>query len=490
MNLALENILLISSLFVLASIVASKSNLFRVPSLLLFSIVGMLAGTEQFIGVRFDNVRAAKFVGDIALILIIFSAGLDTRVSDVKKILWRGVLLSTVGVIVTATLVGFFSYAIMPISLLGALLLGSIISSTDATTIFAILRSPKNGMKGNLRQLLEFESGSNDAMAYFLTVFIIGIINGISINSSFPIHSIAFFLSQFVIGALVGIGMGFLIMRIANTIRLDFDGLYSVLHLASAVLTFAIANFFNGNGFLAVYLAAIFLGNSTFVHRRSITKHFDGQAWLMQIFVFAALGLLISPRDLLVYAPFSIAVFLFLNFIARPLIVCLLFIGSKFNFRSRIFVSWVSIKGSVSIVLAIYALHAGVPNSYPIFCIVSVVTILSVALQGTTIPLISKLLKLNTLVRLPRHSTFEPELISHVNSISVTVEITEENFCCGRSIVDADFPNGLTISLIENDGIYFVPDGQTIFEKGDRVTVIADSVETLQKFTSIMKTYK
>lgn len=490
MNIALENILLISSLFVLASVFASKSNKFRVLSFLLFLIVGMLAGNEQFGGIRFDNLRAAKFVGDIALILIIFSAGLDTRVSDVKKVLWRGVLLSTVGVIVTAAFVGFFAYAILPISLLCALLLGCIISSTDASTIFAVLRSPKNGLKGDIRQLLEFESSSNDPMAFFLTIFFIGIINGISVNSSFPIHSIAFFLSQFVIGALVGIGMGFLIMRIANTIRLDFDGLYSIMHLALAVLTFSIANFFNGNGFFAVYLAAIFLGNNTFVHKRSITKHFDGQAWLMQIFMFAALGLLIKPHDLLVHAPFGIAIFAFLIFVARPFIVFVMLIGSKFDLRSRIFISWAGLKGSVPIVLAIYAMHAGIPGAYSIFCIVAVIVILSVALQGTTIPLISRLLKVNTSVRLPRHSTFDPELISHVNSISVTVEITEENFCCGRSIVDSDFPNGLTISLIENDGIYFVPDGQTIFENGDRVTVIADSVETLQRFTTIMKTYK
>lgn len=490
MYVTLDNILLVGSMLVMASVFASKSNKFGIPSLLLFLVVGILAGAEGFANIRFDDTRVARFIGNMAMVLILFSGGLDTRFTDVRRILFRGVLLSTVGVMLTASLVGIFAWSITPMSLTSALLLGCIVSSTDASTVFSVLRSKHFGLKGRIRPLLEFESGSNDPMAYFLTILMIAIISASDDASVSVLSGVAMFLSQFVIGALVGVLLGYMSLRVINRINLDFEGLYSVLMLAIAMFIYAISAFLNANGFLAVYLAAIVIGNNNFVHKRSITKHFDGQAWLMQIVMFITLGLMISPRHMWAVAGYSLAIFAFLLFVARPITVFAMLAHSRFNVAAMSFISWVGLRGAVPIVFAIYAVDADVPYAHDIFAVVSFVSILSVGIQGTTIPYVAKLLNLNVPMNVRKRSKLDVELASKVKSISLEVDITANTFCCGKSIVEVGFPAGLTVSVIERDGMYIVPEGKTIFERGDKVTVVADSVDTLQKFSSILETYK
>lgn len=490
MSVTFDNILLIGSFLVIASVFASKSNRFGVPSLLLFLIVGVLAGSEGIGHIHFKDFGVAKFIGNIAMVLILFSGGLDTHVSSFRKVLWQGVLLSTIGVLLTAGLVGIFVWAITPMPMTCCLLLGCIVSSTDASTVFSVLRSKGTELKGHIRSLLELESGSNDPMAFFLTIFMIDVANGVISFEDAWFDGFTMFISQFAIGILIGLLMGYMMLKVTNRIHLDVQGLYSVLELAFAIFTYAIATFFDGNGFLAVYIAAIFLGNNNFVHKKSIIKHFDGQAWLMQIIMFITLGLLLSPCQMWYSLGVGLLIFLFLLLVARPISVFLLLIRSRFNIQSQTFISWVGLRGAVSIVFAIYAVDARVPYYELIFSFASLIAILSVALQGTTIPYVAKLLKLKAPMRMKFDSKIDETLVQRVKMISLDVEINKNHFCCGKSIVEVGFPDGLTINLIERNKTFIEPDGETVLVAGDKITIVADSIDTLQKFSSLIETYK
>lgn len=487
MSFSFDNFLLVGSILLLVSIVASKSNRFGIPALLLFLIVGMLAGSEGIGGIYFEDAQLAKFIGLVALVLILFSGGLDTRLSDVRPVFKRGIVLSTIGVSATALLTGLFVHLITPLGYLESFLLGAIISSTDAASVFTILRSKRSGLKGKIRPLLEFESGSNDPMAYFLTIFFLFLIQQQTLTWS---SILILFVKQFVLGGAVGVGMGYVIWKLINRINLDFEGLYAVLLLALALFVFSFTSFLGGNGFLAVYLSAIFLGNRNFVHKRSLIKHFDGQAWLMQIIMFLALGMLVYPSKLFPLIGLGMAVFFFLLLVARPLVIFTLLSYSGFSTKSKLFISWVGLRGAVPIILAIYALDAQTPNSELIFNLVFFISAMSVLIQGTTIPYFANKLKLSIPAELRKKSTVDIELANKVKSIHLEIELKNESFCNGKSLVDIEIPPGVGLSLIERNGEFWIPDGRTIFQEGDKLTVIADSVDSLQRFSSFIGQYK
>lgn len=479
MDFNYENILLIGSLLVIISVLASKSNRFGFPSMLLFLAVGMLAGSDGIGGIFFYDTHLAKIIGVIALILILFSGGLDTRYSDIKPILWHGIALSTLGVLLTSVIVGVFVSYITDLTIYEGLLLGSIISSTDAASVFTILRSKNSGLKGNIRPLLEFESGSNDPMAYFLTIFYIFIIQiqDVSLQNTLPL-----LFKQFILGGAVGIMMGYLVHKLFTRLKLDFDGLYSVLMLSCALFIFAFTDFIGGNGFLAVYLAAVILGNKEFIHKRSLTKHFDGQAWLMQIIMFLTLGLLVFPKQLLPLTGLGIIIALFIILVARPFAVFLLLGFSKFNFRAKLFISWVGLRGAVPVILAIYALDADITNSDLIFNLVFFISAISVLIQGASIPWVAKLLNLSVPVSIRKKSTLDSELANKVKSILIEVDVKPGYKCIEKSIVDLSIPRGNVITMIARDGNYIQPEGNTVIKEGDKLSILSDSVESLQSF--------
>jgi len=289
MDITAENIILISSLLLFVSVLAGKTSYrFGVPTLLLFLAIGMISGTEG-IGIRFESPELAQFIGIVALNFILFSGGLDTSWKSIKPVVWQGVSLSTLGVLLTAIGVGTFVWAITDFTIYEALLLGSIVSSTDAAAVFSILRSKNLALKSNLRPTLELESGSNDPMAYMLTIAFLGLV----INQDQSIYSlIPLFLQQMLIGAALGILFGKLSKYIINRISLDFEGLYPVLVIALMFLIFSSTDAVGGNGFLSVYLSGVFLGNQDLIHKKTIIRMFDGLAWLMQIVLFLTLGLL------------------------------------------------------------------------------------------------------------------------------------------------------------------------------------------------------
>ncbi len=384
-------ILIILSIFLVFSVTASKiSDRFGIPSLLLFLILGMLAGSEGIGGIYFDNPIVAQSIGLFALMIILFSGGLDTEWEKVKPVLKPAITLSTLGVLLTSLTLGIAAKYLLKVSLLEGLLIGAITSSTDAAAVFALLRAKGVKLKNRISALLELESGSNDPMAVFLTLGIIQIIQ----NEEFLFFQlVAFFLQQMVIGAVIGGIAGILIITIVKRIRLGYEGLYSVLVLGLVMMTFGLTNKLGGSGFLAVYIAGLIMGSHQFENKHRICHFFDGMAWLMQVCMFLTLGLFVFPSELIPIAIPAIFLALLLMIIARPLSVIICMFPYEFNNLEKLFVSWVGLRGAVPIILALYPKIEQMENGNRIFNLVFFVVLLSVLLQGTTLPSTAKLFK-------------------------------------------------------------------------------------------------
>ncbi|MFA6867552.1 MAG: potassium/proton antiporter [Clostridia bacterium] len=388
MNLTIENILLIGSLLLFISIIVGKTSYrFGVPTLLLFLAIGMLAGSEGIGGINFDNPNIAQFIGIVSLNFILFSGGLDTNWKTVKPILKQGLMLSTVGVFLTAISLGTFVWLITDFTIYESMLLGSIVSSTDAAAVFSILRSKSLTLKTNLRPTLELESGSNDPMAYVLTLAFLNLVihQDQSIGSIIPL-----FLRQMILGGVAGFGFGLLSKFIINRIKLGFEGLYPILVIALMFITFSLTDLVGGNGFLAIYICAVYLGNQALSHKKSILRMYDGLAWLMQIVLFLTLGLLVFPSRVIPFIGIGLLISIFLILVARPLSVFISLIFFKMKLSRRFYISWVGLRGAVPIVFATYPLLAGIEKADMIFNIVFFISVTSVLIQGTTLSILAK----------------------------------------------------------------------------------------------------
>lgn len=479
MMLTAENILLLSSILLILSIVASKTSYrLGIPALLMFLLLGMLAGSDGPGNIHFDDPKLAQFIGVIALNFILFSGGLDTKWESIKPILREGMVLSTLGVLLTAVSVGLFAHWVLNFPLIEAMLMGSIVSSTDAAAVFSILRSKSIGLKRNLRATLEFESGSNDPMAYFLTISMLSIYS--NPEQSFW-HLVPFFLQQMIVGGVVGIVMGKLIILIVNRIDLDVNGLYPVLVTALVLFTFSITDAIGGNGFLAIYLSALILGNSNFIHKKSLIQFYDGIAWLMQIILFLTLGLLVFPSQVLPVMGTGVLLSLFLMFAARPIGVFVSLAFFKIRFRDKLFISWVGLRGAVPIVFATYPLLAGLPQANLIFHVVFFITLTSVLLQGTTLTALSKWLGISVPEKIRKPSPLEMELIDNFKSELFEVDIPPGNLTVGKSIVDLKFPKSAVIVMINRNDKFIRPGGSTVLEAGDKLLVMADDKSSVNK---------
>ncbi|MDX9881303.1 MAG: potassium/proton antiporter [Prolixibacteraceae bacterium] len=485
MSFSIENVLLIGSILLIMSVFFTKtSSRFGVPALLLFLAIGMFVGSEGPGGIHFDNPGMARFIGAFSLCFILFSGGLDTKRSDIGGIILPGILLSSVGVLVTCVLVGLFVHLVTEFTFLEGLLLGAIVSSTDAAAVFSILRSKGLGVKGKLRPLLELESGSNDPMAYFLTIVFLFLITN---PDQSMVSLIPLFLKQMVFGGLVGIGMGKLMQWLINKIKLDVDGLYSVLLMGLMLFTFSATDYIGGNGFLAVYLSAFTLGNTDFIHKRSLTKHFDGWAWLMQIVLFLTLGLQVFPSQVVPYIGIGLLISVFLIVIARPVTIFLVLLPFRFNFRSKVFLSWVGLRGAVPIVFATYPLALGLPNSGIIFNVVFFISITSVLIQGTTIPFAARLLRLSIPAEARKKTVLDRELADKVRSLLGEITIDPGFVCAGKSIVSMKLPQNVLIVMIKRENRFLIPDGATIVQPGDKLVVMADDKESIGIFRSCLR---
>ncbi|MDL2213478.1 potassium/proton antiporter, partial [Bacteroides sp. OttesenSCG-928-N06] len=382
MSFSGENILLVGSVLLFVSIVVSKTGYrFGVPTLLLFLFVGMFFGSDG-LGLQFSSAKEAQFIGMVALSIILFSGGMDTKFSEIKPILAPGIVLSTLGVLLTALFTGFFIWFITGMSftnihlpLMTSLLLAATMSSTDSASVFAILRSQKMNLKHNLRPMLELESGSNDPMAYMLTIVLIQVIQSGGMNWGNILGS---FVIQFVVGAGAGYLLGRLAVLMLNKLNIDNQSLYPILLLAFVFFTFSLTDRIHGNGYLAVYIAGIIVGNNRIAHRKEVATFMDGLSWLFQIIMFLSLGLLVNPHELIKISLVASLIGVFMIIIGRPLSVFLCLLPFRhINTRSRIFVSWVGLRGAVPIIFATYPVVSDIPGANIIFNIVFFITILS-----------------------------------------------------------------------------------------------------------------
>ena len=476
MVLSPENILLVGSVLLLISILAGKtSSRFGVPTLILFLIVGVLAGSEGIGGIYFDNPKIAQFIGVTALNFILFSGGLDTNWQTIKPVVWRGVSLSTIGVFITALTVGIFVHFILHFSFREGLLLGAIVSATDAAAVFSILRNRGIKLKGKIGAVLEFESGSNDPMAYFLTITLTAIISSGHFDGW---HFIFLFLKEFLIGGLMGYIMGRLSHWVINHIKLDSDGLYPVLVLGLAMLTYSATHLMGGNGFLAIYLSALVLGNRDFIHKRSLVKFYDGQAWLMQIILFLTLGLLVFPSRVIPVMGTGLLIAAFLIFIARPAGVFAALAFSKTGIRSKLFISWVGLRGAVPIVFATYPMIAGLDKAGIIFNLVFFISVTSVLLQGTMLPMVAKWLQVTEPPTVEKEKEFEEP--STVNNEMKEVILSSESKAIGKKIVDLHFPSSTYIISVKRNGQFIQPTGSDKLQSGDRLLLLSNNKNELQ----------
>ena len=481
-NLSGENIVLVGALLLFVAVLAGKvAYRFGAPALLLFLGVGMLFGLD-FISYR--SVDITQFIGMMSLCVILFTGGMDTSFREIRPIIGPGVVLATAGVVMTALVLAGFVWLIapwlgleMPFAL--ALLLASTMSSTDSASVFSILRSKKQGLKEHLRPLLELESGSNDPMAYMLTILLIGVLSNTSEHVGLGMSVVAFVV-QMVVGGLSGYLVGRLAVWTINRIGLANHSLYVVLLLAFVFFSFAFTDLVGGNGYLAVYLSGLVIGNHKLVQKRPLTVFFDGFTWLMQIVMFLTLGLFVNSDELLQPEVLILgcSVGFFLILVARPLSVfaCLLPFR-KFTARARLYISWVGLRGAVPILFAIYPMMDDVEYADLLFNVVFLSTIISLLVQGTTVSGMANLLGL---AYEERESAFDVNMHEDMKSVLTEVEVNESMLESGHTLKDIVLPENTLVMMICRDGEYFVPQGKTELRLGDKLLVISDRGEELE----------
>ena len=475
------NILLVGSILLFVSIAVSKTSArFGVPTLLLFLFVGMLFGSDG-LGIQFNDMKDAQFVGMIALCIILFSGGMDTKFQEIKPVLAPGLVLSTVGVLLTAIFTGLFiwwlsgmEWSNIYFAFLPSLLLASTMSSTDSASVFAILRQQKMNLKHNLRPMLELESGSNDPMAYMLTIVLIQFISN-EVNGAGAI--IISFLQQFVFGALIGYGTGKFAVYIINKLNLDNKALYPIFMLAVVFFTFSVCDLFKGNGYLAVYISGMMIGNSKIANRKEISTFFDGLTWLFQIIMFILLGLLVNPREMFDVALVAILVAAFMILIGRPLSVAISLLPfRKITARSKLYISWVGLRGAVPIIFATYPVVADVEGADQIFNIVFFITILSLILQGTTLPFFARKLGLSA----PLEKTgndFGVELPDEIDTDLTDLTVTSAMLVDGDTLKEVEFPEGALVMIVKRGTEFLVPNGSLHLQVGDKLLLISEGAK-------------
>ena len=475
-----ENILLIGAVLIFCSILISKTGYrFGIPTLLLFLLVGMFFGSDG-LGLQFNSASDAQFIGMMALSIILFTGGMDTKLQDIRPVLTQGILLSTVGVLMTTLLTGSFIYFLssltsmdFSLSLLTCMLLAATMSSTDSASVFNLLRSQKMNLKENLRPMLELESGSNDPMAYMLTIALIQVVaSGSDLQIGAVVKDL---LVQFFFGSVIGFAFGKFSAWLINKINLSNASLYPILLLSLVFITFTMTDLLKGNGYLAVYIAGVVVGNTRLAFRKEVDTFMNGLTWLFQIIMFLSLGLLVNPHEMLDVVVVALLIAVFMILVARPLSVftCLLPFRSMSN-RARFFVSWVGLRGAVPIIFATYPVVAEIPGSHQIFNIVFFITLLSLIFQGMTISMGARMLHLD-LPQEKEGNEFGVELPEEIDSQLMDLTLTAEMLEKGNRLMDMDIPKGTLVMLVKRGNEFIIPNGQVELYVGDKLLFISEN---------------
>lgn len=474
------NILLIGAILIFCSILISKTGYrFGIPTLLLFLLVGMFFGSDG-LGLQFNSASDAQFIGMMALSIILFTGGMDTKLQDIRPVLTQGILLSTVGVLMTTLLTGGFIYFLssltsmdFSLSLLTCMLLAATMSSTDSASVFNLLRSQKMNLKENLRPMLELESGSNDPMAYMLTIALIQVVaSGSDLQIGAVVKDL---LIQFFFGSVIGFAFGKFSVWLINKINLSNASLYPILLLSLVFITFTTTDLLKGNGYLAVYIAGLVVGNTRLAFRKEVDTFMNGLTWLFQIIMFLSLGLLVNPHEMLDVVVVALLIAVFMILVARPLSVfaCLLPFRSMSN-RARFFVSWVGLRGAVPIIFATYPVVADIPGSHQIFNIVFFITLLSLIFQGMTISMGARMLHLD-LPQEKEGNEFGVELPEEIDSQLMDLTLTPEMLEKGNRLADMDIPKGTLVMLVKRGNEFIIPNGQVELFVGDKLLFISEN---------------
>ena len=467
---------------------------------MVFLLVGMLFG-EDGVGIHFEDYTIAQSIGMVAMSIILFNGGMDTKYTTIKPVLGPGIVLATVGVLLTTLITGFFIHitstsfnSLINVSFPYAVLIAATMSSTDSASVFSIIRAQKMKMHNNLQPLLELESGSNDPMANMLTIVMIQIVMNSGGGDASAVSIILTFLWQFGMGLVIGFVFGRSYVWLHNTIKLENKSMYQILIMGFVFLTFSITNVINANGYLAVYIAGIVVGNAGMVkgtpkirifkkeyplfgskkiiEKRSINKLLDGLTWLVQIVMFLMLGLLVAPHNMMDMAFNAIILGLFVIFIGRPLAVYLSLIPfRKIGFKDKAFISWVGLRGAAPIIFATYPVVAGVKDGELVFNVVFFITLISLLVQGTTIPFVANMLKLGEKDE-SGPENFGIEIPDELNTIMEQQTVEKETI-----LKDYPLKKGTLIMIVKRGDRYIVPNGRLILKKGDQLLVISESGE-------------
>ena len=478
------NILLVGAILLFVSIMAAKAGYkFGVPMLLLFLGVGMLFGSDG-LGIQFNSPTVAQFIGMIALSVILFSGGMDTKFRDIRPVLGPGIILATLGVMLTTALTGTFIYFItkwffdtITLTIYESMLLAAVMSSTDSASVFSILRSRGLKLRENMRPMLEFESGSNDPMANILTILLIQIIQAGDMSLG---QSAGILLMQIGIGAVAGYVLGRIALLAANRLNMDNASLYPILLLALVFFIFSFTDLIGGNGYLAVYIAGLVIGNGKMPHHRSVSTFFDGIAWLSQLVMFLALGLLVNPKELIPVAGIGLLIAVIMIFLTRPATVCLCLLPfRKMTKKAKAYVSWVGLRGAVPIIFATYPLIAGIDNAPLIFNIVFFITIVSLLLQGTTVNFMARKLGLvDDSAPAPRDFSFE-ELPEEIKSTLSETDVTADMLASGDRLMDLPRPDDELVVAVRRNDVFFIPNGSSKLLPGDKLMIISHGEHAL-----------
>ena len=480
MSINPENILLVGSSLIFVSILISKTGYrFGIPTLLLFLVMGMVFGSDGM-GLQFNSVEDTQFIGTIALSIILFTGGMDTKFTDIRPVLTQGLFLSTLGVVLTTAFTGGFVYylsrwaGIGPnMSLLTAMLLAATMASTDSASVFSLLRSHNIKLKENLRPMLELESGSNDPMAYMLTIALIQVIaSGSGFNMGLLAKDL---LVQFFVGGVTGYAFGRFAVWLINKVNLSNSSLYPILLLSLVFITFTITDMLHGNGYLAVYILGVVVGNARLVFRKEINTFMNGLTWFGQIVMFLSLGLLVNPHEMLEVSISALLIGLFMIFVARPLTVGLCLIPFRqMTFKAKCFVSWVGLRGAVPIIFATYPVVSQIPGSQDIFNIVFFITLLSLIFQGMTIAPVAKWLNLD-LPEEKEGNDFGVEIPEEIDSQLTDVTLTAEMLENGNRLMDMNISSGTLVMLVKRGKEFMIPNGRMELKVGDKLLYISEN---------------
>lgn len=461
-------LMLCCGLILLICITSSKVLYrFGVPLLLIFIFLGMIFGVMV---IDFSDFQLTGKIASIALVFIMFYGGFGTNWSMARPKAAPSILMSTLGTIITFFITGVFVYLIFKISFLESLLIGAVVSSTDAASVFAILRSQKLNLEGSLASLLEVESGSNDPVACMLTLIILTLMGGGTVMNLIPLV-----ISQIVIGVMIGTLIAMASIYLIRHANFEIESFYIIFIIAMAIISYSLSEWMGGNGYLSVYISGIIIGNSKIPHKKTLVHFLDGVSWIMQIILFFILGLLSNPLELPKVIGKSVVISLGIIFIARPISVFLVLKKFDFNTKEKLFIAWVGLRGAASIVFAIFALNYGISINNDIYHIIFFIALISVGVQGTLIPIIAKRLELLDNNR-PVLKTFN-DYVEEKNTKVMEVKIEGSCRLINKSIMDANIPEEILIAMIKREGEIIIPKGASIIKEGDILVVVGNCLE-------------